>query len=175
MKPETYYYGQGKVYLSVYDPTTGVLGPSRWVGDVSTFTCKLTTQQVKHKESYSGQNSLVRAFPMGREGSLDLELFQIDTTNLALTFYGSETDTVAGTVTAESIPTWQVGEDVLLANPGVTDVVLTDSTPTTPKTLVEGTDYTVSGPYGRITPIGSNTFVAPIKAAYSYSASSQAA
>ncbi|MEO7067435.1 MAG: hypothetical protein ABI114_11040 [Rhodanobacter sp.] len=169
--PESYFYGQGRVSIAVRDPSTGVPGPFRWIGDVSAFSIKLTTQQVEHKESYSGQRALVTSFPSEKAANVDMTMHQMDPENLALVLYGSTTSAVAGTATAEAFPaTVAVGDDVYLANPGVSALVITDSTPTTPLTLVLGTDYTVDPNFGRVTILDLGAFVQPFKAAYSYAA-----
>ncbi len=170
MSADTFYYGQGRIYLAERDAVTGVPGLQRWVGDVSAFSVKLAVEKVEHKESYSGQRSLVRSFPIGKSATVDMTLHQVDVDNLALALTGNSTSTALGTVSAESLPSALVaGSQVSLANPGVSSVVVTDSTGT-PLTLVEGTDYTVDAAFGRITILNVGTYVQPFKVAYSYSA-----
>src|SRR5690606_21948000 len=79
MSTETYYYGQGRIFLAERDATTGVPGAYRWVGDVSAFSIKLAVEKVEHKESYSGQRALVRSFPIGKSATIDMTLHQVDT------------------------------------------------------------------------------------------------
>lgn len=170
MSTETYYYGQGRIFLAERDATTGIPGAYRWVGDVSAFTIKLAVEKVEHKESYSGQRALVRSFPIGKSATIDMTLHQVDTDNLSLTLNGTTTSTTSGTVTAEALPAdLVVGQQVSLANPGVSSVVITDSTGT-PLTLTAGTDYTVDADFGRITILNLGSYVQPFKAAYSYAA-----
>lgn len=170
MSVDTYYYGQGRIYLAERDATTGVAGTPRWVGDVSAFSVKLAVEKVEHKESFSGQRALVRSFPIGKSATIDMTLHQVDTDNLALTLNGTSTSTVTGTVTAETLPAdMVVGQQVSLANPGVSAVVITDSTGT-PLTLTAGTDYTVDADFGRVTVLNLGAYVQPFKAAYSYAA-----
>jgi hypothetical protein len=168
MNTETYYYGQGRIYLAVRDAITGVPGEFRWVGDVSAFSIKLAVEKVEHKESYSGQRALVRSFPIGKSATIDMTLHQVDTDNLSLTLNGTTTSTSTGTVTAETLPEdLVVGSQVSLANPGVSSLVLTDSTGT-PLTLVAGTDYVLDADFGRVTILSLGSYVQPFKAAYSY-------
>jgi len=168
MSTETYYYGQGRIYLAERNATTGVPGEFRWVGDVSAFSIKLAVEKVEHKESYSGQKGLVRSFPVGKSATIDMTLHQVDTDNLAFTLNGTSTSTASGTVSAESLPdALVVGSQVSLANPGVSSVVITDSTGT-PLTLVAGTDYAVDADFGRITILNLGSYLQPFKAAYSY-------
>jgi hypothetical protein len=170
MSIETYSYLQGRIYLALNDPTTGLPGAFRAVGDVSAFAVKLTIEKVEHKESQSGQRALVRSFPIGKAANIDMTLHQVDADNLALVTNGTISSKVSGTVTAESLPAALVaGDQVSLANPGVSALVLTDSTGT-PLTLVEGTDYTIDGNFGRVTILNVGTYVQPFKAAYSYTA-----
>lgn len=171
MSNETYYYGQGRISIAVRDAITGVPGAWRWIGDVSALTIKLATEKVEHKESYSGQRGLARSFPISKSATLDMTLHQIDPPNLALALYGTTSSQVAGTATAEVLGgTLVVGDQAYLAKPGVSALVLTDSTPTTPKTLVLNTDYTVDPNFGRITVLNLTGLVQPFKAAYSFAA-----
>ena len=171
MAVETYYYGQGVISLAIRDAVTGVPGPYRDIGDVSAFTVKLTTEKVEHKESRTGQKGLARSFPVGKTATIDMTMHQLDPDNLSLTLYGTVVNTAGGTVTAESLPAdLVVGNEVRLANPGVSELVITDSTPTTPKTLVLDTDYGVNPAFGRVTILNVTGLVQPFKAAYTYAA-----
>lgn len=169
MSTETYYYGQGRIFLAERDASTGVPGAYRWVGDVSAFSIKLAVEKVEHKESYSGQRALVRSFPIGKSATIDMTLHQVDTDNLSLTLNGTTTTTAGGTATNEALPTGMAnGQSASLANPGVSSVVITDSTSGTPLTLTAGTDYTVDEGVGRVTILNIGSFVQPFKAAYTY-------
>jgi hypothetical protein len=166
---ENYYYGKGRVSVATRDPVTKVLGLWIWAMDVSAFAAKPTVQMVQHKESYSGQSALAKNFPSERALQLDMTLDNWSPENLALALYGTINKTTTGTVTAESLPaTVAIGDDVRLANPGVSALVLTDSTPTTPKTLVLDTDYTIDPNFGRISILNVTGYVQPFKAAYSF-------
>ena len=78
---------------------------------------------------------------------------------------------MGGTATAESLGTTvAAGDIVYLASPGVSALIITDSTPTTPLTLTEGTDYTIDPNFGRVEILNVGTFVQPLKAAYTYAA-----
>jgi hypothetical protein len=167
---ENYYYGQGRISLATRDPVTGALGAWRWVGDASALSVKLTAQKVQHNESFSGQVAETVSFPTKKTSTVDITLNQLDPDNLALALFGTKQATVAGTVTAEDVGTLAAGDTFYLANPGVSAVVITDST-ATPKTLVEGTDYTVDDAnFGRCTLVNVGTYTMPLKAAYSYAA-----
>lgn len=172
MLNETYYYGQGRISLAAI--IAGALGAFQWVGDVSAFSLKPTSDKVQHKESYSGQRGLVRSFPVGAALDIDLTLHQFDAANLARVLRSTMVSTTAGTATAEPLGTadTQVGDVLYLKNPGVSDVVVTDSTGT-PKT-VDVADYDLDANFGRITVKNITGYVLPFKVDYSYKANSAA-
>lgn len=171
MDTETYLYGQGRVSLALRDATTGVPGRFVYIGDVSALTSKLTTEKAKHVESNSGQKGTVRSFPVGKGCTLDMTWHQFDTDNLAIVLQGTSQSTVAGTVTAEVIEgTLAAGDVFYLKNPGVSNVVIKDSTGT-PIVLVLDTDYAIEdAAFGRCRLLNVGTFVPPFKADYSYAA-----
>jgi hypothetical protein len=170
---ETYYYGQGRVSLALRDASTGAVGAYAWIGDVSAFTLKYTSDKVEHKESYSGQRGLVRSFPVGASMEIDMTLHQFDSTNLARILRSTVQSTSTGTATAEALGDTDtaVGDVLYLAHPGVSDVVVTDSTGT-PLTLTAGTDYDLDANFGRVTIKNVTGYVLPLKVAYSYKANS---
>lgn len=174
MSTETYYYGQGRVSLALRDASTGAPGPYQWIGDVSALTLKYTSDKVEHKESYSGQRGLVRSFPVGAALEIDMTLHQFDSANLARVLRSTVVSTEAGTVSAETLgdADTAVGDELYLANPGASSVVITDSASSSPATLTAGTDYELDADFGRLTVLNVTGFTLPLKAAYSYKARS---
>jgi hypothetical protein len=169
MSTENFYYGKGRLSIAVRDAITKVLGNYAYVGDVSALSLKPTVQMVQHKESNSGQTALVRNFPSERALMVDWTFAEFRPENLAMATFGTNTAVVAGTVTGEAFPaTVAIGDEVRTAHPGISALVITDSTPTTPLTLVEGTDYNVDLNFGRIDMLNVTGFVQPFKRAYSY-------
>lgn len=165
---DPHYYGKGKISFAEIDPATGDLGPFEYVGDVSQFSTKYTSDDVTHKESNSGLNLETDNFPIGVACEVDMTMHQISTGNLARVLRGTVVDTIAGTVSAESLGTTvAVGDEIRLANPGVSDVVITDSA-AEPVTLVAGTDYEVDLNFGKVTIKNVASYTQPFKAAYSY-------
>lgn len=171
MNVETYLYGQGRISMALRDAITGVPGRYVYVGDVSACTTKLTAEKAKHVESNSGQRGTVRSFSIGKSCELDMTWHQFDTDNLAILLQGTAQATVAGTVTAETIAGPLAAGDVFyLQNPGVSNVVIKDSTGT-PKTLVLDTDYVIEdAAFGRCRLINIGTYTLPFLADYSYAA-----
>jgi hypothetical protein len=168
---ERFFYGQGRVSLAELDATTGLPGKFDYLGDVSALAPKFATEKVQHKESNSGQRGLAASFDIDKTLTLDITIHKLDADNVAKFTRGSVTQTAAGTATAEALEDeLVVGDYVYLDNPGVSDVVITDSAGT-PATLVEGTDYSVEDAnFGRIKILNVGTYVQPFKAAYSYTA-----
>lgn len=167
---DQFYYGKGRFSLAEIDALTGVRGQFRYVGDMSVLTPKFSTEQVKHIESNSGQNIEVASFDISKSVSVDSTFHNVDTTNLAMMMRSTVITTAGGTFTAESLgAALAVGDVVYLANPGVSDVVITDSTGT-PLTLVEGTDYEIAPEFGRVTILNIGSYVQPFKAAGTFAA-----
>lgn len=139
---ETYYYGQGKVFLARRLPN-GRPGAWRWIGDVSALALALTVEKLSHKESYSGQRTTVRSFPTSKDGTVTSTWHELSAENLSIVLYGDRVTIPAGTVTAELLPAGiTAGERYTLAHQRISDVVI--------GTLVEGTDYEVDYTYGAI-------------------------
>lgn len=170
MANDTYYYGQGRISIAKRD-SSGKPGAFRFIGDVSAFSVKLEVDKVEHKESFSGQKALVRSFPIGKNATIDMTMHQVDPDNLSLALYGTTQATEAGSVTDEALPDeLVVGDEVSLAHPGVSDVVITDSAGSA-ETLTEGEDYTVDVNFGRITILATSSYTQPFKVSYSYKSS----
>lgn len=170
---DEFFYGQGRISLAERDPVTGVPGKFIYVGDVSVLTGKMTTTQVKHMESNSGQRSLAASFTVEKAMTVDMTMHNLSTDNLAIAMRGGVVTTAGGTATAESLgATVAVGDTVYLVNPGVSALIISDSTPTTPLVLVEGTDYTVEENFGRISILNVGSYVQPFKAAYTFASRS---
>lgn len=143
MSHETYYYGQGKVYLAKRG-TDGKPGAWRWIGDVSALQVAMTVESFSHKESYSGQRAEVRRLITSKEASVTSTWHDHSPENLALVLYGQSATVAAGTVTGEALPaSIKVGERYSLEHQNISDVEI--------DALVEGTDYTIDPEFGAIT------------------------
>lgn len=158
---------QGAFYIG--KNVNGKMGAARWIGDTGTVSVSLSEDKESRKENYSGKRGTSVVLSRGTEMTIELNVRYADAANLALALHGKLTTKVAGTVTAETFPTGAVGEYFVLDHGGATDLVLTDSTPSTPVNLVEGTHYRLSSSHGGMIELLSITgIVQPIKAAYSY-------
>lgn len=165
-----FFSGQGILYTAIR-LSTGKPGVIKDAGNASLFKLGLKTDTSIKKESRSGFRLPVARLGKGNEAEISLTLDEYTLDNLALALYGQVVTKAAGTVTAEPLPTGLLaGNRVQLANPKVSDVVLTDSA-TTPATVTPTTNYTVDADPGHILIVDPGAFVQPFKAAYGYAAS----
>lgn len=173
MNIDPHYYGQGRISLALLDAITGVAGAFKWIGDVSAFSLKPNSDKVQHKESWSGQRGLTDSFPIGAAIDINMTLYQFSPESLGRVIRSAIVTSVSGTASAESLgDTLAVGDEAYLANPGVSSLVITDSTGGAPLTLTEGTDYEVDVNFGRVKILDLGSYVQPFLASYSYSAHS---
>jgi len=171
---EQYFYGQGKILIA-RRTNNGTKPKWRRAWDVSALTLALAVESFTHKESMTGQKEDRRKIITGRTATANMTMHNIDTANLALTLHGEENVVVGGSITGESLPAaLEIGDIVLLDHPGVSNLVLTDSSGT-PATLDEE-HYHLDPAYGHIEILGLPSGPAPtqpFKAAYTHSGLSQ--
>lgn len=170
---DTYLFGQGKVYSRPWN-TPG--GKWRWWGDVSALTLAGAQEKVEHRESFSGNNALARSFSRSKSLNAQLTIHQFDKVSLAQDLHGTVTEVATGAITGESLGTVDAGDIIMLDRPGVSDLVITDSTGS-PATI-DGSHYVADGRFGSIEFLSLPTSPAPtmpLKAAYTAAAYSQVA
>lgn len=164
-----YFSGQGRVYLAKRSAVGQPLD-LRWVGNVPDLKISLAVEKKDHKESSSGQRLTDFELITGKSGEVTCTLEEFSQENLELVLYGVTQDVTAGTVTGEALAVGVLaGSMRLLANQFVSAVTVTDSTPTTPKTLAVE-KYKVHAQQGAIEFLDLTTggpFVQPFKVAYS--------
>lgn len=170
MANETYFFGQGPVDLAII--SNGVTGPWQWIGDVSELTGAVAEQLVTHRESFLGKKAKAREFGIQTDLTWTATLHSFNAENLAKFIQGTVTDTASGSVTGETLATGLVvGDQVSLANPGVSNLVITDSAGT-PATL-DPQHYDLNAGHGTLELLSLPTTPAPtqpFKAAYQYAA-----
>lgn len=144
---DRYYRGQGSVYLSERDQVTGQpTGGFRFLGNVPTLRISTTTQQIKHQESYTGQQLTDLVIETTKEAQLTMTLEYFDAQNLAFALYGTPTVIAGATVTNEAVIA-QPGRHVPLANINLSAFTSLVAGATT---YVQGTDYVVNLKSGMI-------------------------
>ncbi|MHB9021302.1 MAG: phage tail tube protein [Halothiobacillus sp.] len=170
---------QGPLFMGDYDPINGTVAMGylinlRRIGDRNvkfTTTPKLSTG--KQHESSSGRRLTAKKYVKEQALEIALTMGEFDRDMLATEFHAVSTAIVAGTVTGEILPPLANGDFFFLKYPKASNLVLVDSTPTTPVSLVLNTNYLATAAdlvHGRGQLINIATLTQPIKASYSYDA-----
>ena len=181
------YSGQGVVSIAALDANYNP-GPFYEIGRVTSAGTQTKATIYEERNTEDGSRSLDLRLIQGKDFTGEFTLESYTPWNVALRFYGLSSVTAGASVTAESLgepvtvdstTTMTVVADQLVytahqnitssGSPPVSTLVLTDSTPTTPVTLVAGTHYAIVDPaFGKIRILSVSGLVMPIKAAYTY-------
>jgi hypothetical protein len=160
---------QGKILLADRD-ALGEPEAFRWIGNSPKCAVGIKSENLEHKESYSGQRQTDLRINIGKACSADITMEEFVADNVALGLYGTSVAVTGSTVSAETAPTGLVvGDIVRLAHPSVSSLVITDSAGS-PATLVLGTNYSANLDHGSYTILNLGALTQPFKAAYTYAA-----
>ncbi|EIV2911563.1 TPA: hypothetical protein ACGD69_003366 [Serratia marcescens] len=139
---ETYYYGQGKVYLARRDES-GHPGAWRWVGDVSALEITLSSEYKVKKISRAGKLVSVQNFMFSHSGKLLSTWHSFSPENLAILLSSVCVKNTPAIVANESLPAGiQAGDRVSLAHQNVWDVDISG--------LKAGVEFVVDAVWGAI-------------------------
>ncbi|MGP3133831.1 hypothetical protein ACTVM3_06685 [Serratia nematodiphila] len=139
---ETYYYGQGKVYLARRDEN-GRPGAWRWVGDVSQLAITLAFEQKEGKLSRSGRLVKTRRYLISSGGALTSTWHDFSPENLALLLDSSPVTDGTKIIEHEELPpNIKAGDRIALAFQNVWGVELSG--------LTKEIDYRVDALWGAI-------------------------
>lgn len=142
------------------------------VGDAPALQLKLTTDKSKRTESRSGLHVTSATLQKGKTAELSMTLNYFGGKQLALGLYGTIITVEGGTVTSEPFPpNLKVGDTIALDHGQISELVITDATTGTPKTLVPDTDYRVESANGgliTLSSLGTPAFQQPLAGAYKY-------
>ncbi|WKB50859.1 hypothetical protein [Eleftheria terrae] len=165
-----YFSGQGRVYIGARDTAGRPLGLA-YVGNVPELKVSLSVETLEHQESSSGQRLTDLQLIKTKKGEFACTLEELVPVNLALGLYGTTTQQVAGSVTAEALPNPVTpGSLYLLAKQNVSTVVVKDAS-STPKTL-PAAQYSVNAKHGSLVvndKTAGGPYVEPFKVDYAYS------
>jgi len=166
---DIYFSGQGVVHLATRDGS-GNATIFRDIGNVPALRLTLETDILDHKESRTGNRLTDLRLQREKRVNITMTLESWSKANLMMLLYGTSSSVIAGTVSAEVFPTGlAVGDSVALNFPLVNAwTSLVDSTPTTPATLVNGTDYKIDKNSGMVTILNLGSYTQPFKANYTY-------
>lgn len=149
----TYYSGQGSLYIGLRDAVTGKPMGLLPVGNVPELTLNIETTKFEHKESESGSRLLDLTIIQEKKGLFEFTLENLNLDNLALGLWGTSVTVAGGTVAANgeivAVPMGTVaGMRFPLAHPGVSAVTVDKAGGLTSYTL--NTDYTIDAKNGVI-------------------------
>lgn len=136
-----YYSGQGVVLLASR-LLTGLPGPFRAIGNVSSLKLTVETSVLEHKESQTGQRGVDLRLTTETKCKLSMTLENFISANLADALRGTTSTVEAGTAVAGSVSGGAVGDIVSLGVIGLTALTVTGK--------VRGTDYTANMDSGTI-------------------------
>lgn len=163
---------QGRVLLGTRDANGKPLS-LQWVGDVSPCQIKLATTTDDVFDDYTGLRQQIGRMIKQTKCDLSMTFKQWSPGALAIALYAQQATVVGGTVTGEVLPQVAVGDNVKLAQSGVSALVLTDSA-ATPATVTPASYQLIQSPVAtsnngvvQINDLGAYT--QPFKAAYSSS------
>lgn len=141
-----YYYGQGSV--SIAPVTNGVItGGFKEIGDADLLEINPSQEFLDIRESQSGQRRKVKHLVTASEYVFNLQIKEITPENLTRAFYGTQSDSSAGTTVTEQVTAYEKGDVVPLSKVNLTNVSL-EVNGGSDGPLVEGTDYELNAKSG---------------------------
>lgn len=169
---------QGRVLLGLRQPN-GAPASLQWVGDVNPCQIKLNQTTDDAFDSSTGLRQQIGLLDKQTKCEMSMTFKQWSAGALAVALYGSVQTVTGGSVTGEPIPTVVAGDNVKLAQNGVSALAITDSS-ATPQT-VPPANYSLPQ-----SPVATNnngivlfnnvgSFTQPFKAAYTYAGSTNVA
>lgn len=161
-----YWSLQGTVDL--FERVNGMPQAGMWLGDCSSIEYNAEPQKTDFKENWSGSRTTGLSMYQGVEASLAITLHQVTSKTFELLFGGDLVAQSTTVITDEVFTgaTPAVGDIYLLGSYDASGIAIEDSTPTTPKTLTPGVNYSVDAKTGRLEIIDLATggpFVGPLK------------
>ena len=156
--------------------TSNIPGPAYGLGRVPTISLAGEIGTYDERDTESGTRALSNRHIQTRDLSGELVLESFTPAELARYFYGDAAVQDSGTATAQSLGTLVAGQIAHLPHRNVSSLVLTDSAGS-PATLAAGTHYTTPTAadlaFGQVSILSVSGLTAPIKAAYSYGATTK--
>ncbi|AAZ18864.1 conserved hypothetical protein [Psychrobacter arcticus 273-4] len=162
------FIGKGKIFMT---PITGaVRGKPFWVGVASALSFAHSVADEKELiEHHSGTNQVWDMSDGTKKTTVSLTIQERRLEAMRAALQATTETVVTGSVVAEPHVVDAIGDYVFLKYSQVSVVTVTDSTVTTPVSLVEGTDYKIDAEYGRIEMLTTG-HASPLNIGYSYGA-----
>lgn len=157
MAKKNYISLQGKFYLS--EIVNGVAGAMRHIGNVPEFELEITTDQVEHQESTSGQRTTDFVLTKTTGVNFSGQLEEVDAENLKYILSGMTTEVASVPVVDQTLGTVKVGQEIKLNGYALTDVTFNAGA-----TPVAKEKYTLDAVFGTV--IFNEAIVEPVTASY---------
>ena len=148
---------QGKFYLS--EIANGVAGAMRHIGNVPEFELEITTDQVEHQESTSGQRTTDFVLTKTTGVNFSGQLEEVDEENLQYILSGMKSDVSSDTKTDQALGTVKAGEEIKLDGYSLTAVAFTAGS-----TAVDKSKYDLDAVFGTV--IFKEAIAEPVTATY---------
>jgi hypothetical protein len=155
-----YYSGQGSLYVGTRNPTTGRPEGLVAVGNVPTLEISIEVEKFEHKESETGNRTVDLTIIQEQNATFNLVIESFSTRNLALAFFGTESEVTGAAVASEAQTLYQPA-DASDTDPYKTPLDHINLNEAIPAVLVdsllaamtEGVDYEVDYKNGSIWPL----------------------
>lgn len=146
-----YYSGQGSVYESERDDTTGVPKGFNAVGNVAELEISIETTKYEHKESESGARAIDLSIVQEKKGTFRMLVENLSLANLAMGFWGAETTVTAAAAQATTVIApldLTLGQKLPIGDVNVSTVLVGTGAGLSDHTV--DVDYTLDAKYGTI-------------------------
>ncbi|RLA05772.1 MAG: hypothetical protein DRQ47_00335 [Gammaproteobacteria bacterium] len=155
-----YYSGQGSVYTSERDATTGAPLGFMAIGNVPELEISIEVTKYEHKESESGSRAIDLSIVQEKKGTFRMLVENISLENLAMGFWGTTVETAA--LTAEAVVLTapsdvSLGYKMAIGGVNVSTVLVGTAAGLSDHTV--DVDYTLDAKYGTITPIDGGAII----------------
>ncbi|AWL28974.1 hypothetical protein DJ533_10555 [Acinetobacter defluvii] len=148
---------QGKFYLS--EIVNGVAGVMRHIGNVPEFELEITTDQVEHQESTSGQRTTDFVLTKTTGVNFSGQLEEVDAENLKYILSGMTTEVASAPVVDQALGTVKAGQEIKLNGYALTNVTFNAGA-----TPVDESKYTLDAVFGTV--IFHEVIAEPVTASY---------
>ncbi|ULU26593.1 hypothetical protein [Dyella terrae] len=169
---------QGRVLLGTRQANGGPAS-LQWVGDVTPCQIKLSTSTDDAFDSYTGLRQQIGRMIKQTKCDLSMTFKQWSPGALAVGMYATPLVVAGGTVTGEVLPQVVAGDNIKLAQNGISALAITDSS-ATPQTVPPANYQIPQSPVaannnGIVIMNNVGTFTQPFKAAYTYAGATNVA
>lgn len=137
---------RGKVYLA--EVINGIAGPIKWRGNMPALEIAISGEVTEHHESWSGNDALDDLETSAQAVTWSGTIEALTEDNQALILNGTSQDITGGTITNKSLGTVVAGQEIMVGEYNLSDVVIKDSS-ATPAT-VDTSKYELDAPFGTI-------------------------